>query len=260
MAKISIEIEDSNFDIGAFVSTVAKNSKVTVNIFTSEEELTNSDGVEIEEGGSIVIEEKLPQLTREQLLNKLAKMPIRSREQTLYAQQLFEEHNFLWKDLEKALGIGRGTLAGRIKRLKQHDRKVAKAKRQAKKANKPKPKPKKPDVPKLSDKDIVTTVYSIVSNTKKGGVHFSKTISQSLIESYERRYEANKKLTDFKSDIGGRIDDAMNKIALALGPTKCMSSRSSDSFGNYTTQLLVYTKTLPSQTQLEKAMKELNLL
>ena len=39
MAKIRIEIEDKNFDIGTFVSTFASNSRVTVNIFTSEDEI-----------------------------------------------------------------------------------------------------------------------------------------------------------------------------------------------------------------------------
>jgi len=230
---------------------------VTVNIFTSEKKLENSDGVEIEENGDVVIDEKLPRLTKEQTLKKLAKMPNRSEAQTLYAKQLHDEHGYLWKELEKALGIGRGTLVGRIKRLERNNKETTKRTKIVK--VKPKPKPKKPSVPKLSDKDIVLAVYATVSGGKSG-VHFSKTISKALIDSYERLYEPNQKLKDFKSEIESRVDVAMNKIALALGPTKCMSSRSSDSFGQYTTQLLTYSKDLPSQTNLEKKMKALSLI
>ena len=88
MAKISIEIEDNNFDIGTFVSAFASNSKVTVNIFTSEQEINDSDNIEIDKKGEILVEDKLPVLSREQLLNKLARMPNRSAEQTQYAAQL----------------------------------------------------------------------------------------------------------------------------------------------------------------------------
>ena len=259
MAKISIEIEDKNFDIGTFVSAFAGNSRVTVNIFTSEEEISNSDNLKIEEEGEIVIEDTLPQLTDTQLLNKLARMPNRSVEQTQYAEFLHRDKNITWVAIGKALGVGGDTIYRRVKALK--DKSDAPKKKATKTAKaKPKPKPKKPDVPELSDKDVVLAVYSVVSGSKKSGVHFSKTITEALVESYDRLYEPNKKLKDFKSTIGGRIETAMNKIALALGPTKCMSSRSCDSFGHYTTQLLTYSKDLPSQTKLEKTMKSLNLI
>ena len=124
---------------------------------------------------------------------------------------------------------------------------------------KAKPKPKKPDVPNLSEKDIVETVYSIIrANTK--GVHFSTQISSVLINSYSEKYENNKKLEDFKSSIGERIDDAMNKIALVLGPTACMISRSRNEFGSFTNQLMVYTKNIPTHKGLEKELKQLGLL
>ena len=259
MAKISIEIEDNNFDIGTFVSAFASNSKVTVNIFTSEQEINDSDNIEIDNKGEILVEESLPVLSREQLLNKLARMPKRSAEQTQYAEQLHVEYRITWKAIGKALGVGGDTVYRRVQALQT---KLASGglKKKSKAKAKPKPKPKKPDAPKLSDKDVALTVYSIVSGHKKSGVHFSETITKSIIESYEKQYEANKKLTDFKSSIGGRIEDAMNKIALALGPTKCMSSRSCDHVGVYTTQLLTYSKDLPSQTKLEKMLKVLNLI
>ena len=57
MAKIRIEIEDKNFDIGTFVSTFASNSKVTVNIFTSEDDINASEGISFEEE-QVIVEDK----------------------------------------------------------------------------------------------------------------------------------------------------------------------------------------------------------
>ena len=62
MAKIRIEIEDKNFDIGTFVSTFASNGRVTVNIFTSEDEINASEGMSFEEE-QVIVEDKLPQPT-----------------------------------------------------------------------------------------------------------------------------------------------------------------------------------------------------
>ena len=245
MAKITIEINDENFDIGTFVATLASSSKVTVNIFTSEDELKQSDNLSIDKKGEIVIEDALPELTEQQLLSKLASMPNKSMEQTLYAEKLYKENKITWIKIGKALGIRGDSIYRRVqavhKKLDKEGRGGAKsptmgggkpAKRKAKKA-KPKPKPKKPDVPNLTECDIMETVYSVIRGNTKG-VHFSNHISQVLIATYEKQYAANKKLTDFKSGIGKRIDDAMNKIALVLGPKKCIVSKSREPNGNFT--------------------------
>ena len=257
MAKIRIEIEDKNFDIGTFVSTFASNSRVTVNIFTSEDEINASEGMSFEEE-QVIVEDSLPQPTEKQLLNKLARMPNKSVEQTLYAEKLHKENKITWIALGKALGIGGDSIYRRVKAVHRKLNEDKVSSKPAKKV-KAKPKPKKPDVPNLSEKDIVETVYSIIrANTK--GVHFSTQISSVLINSYTEKYENNKKLEDFKSSIGERIDEAMNKIALVLGPTACMISRSRNEFGSFTNQLMVYTKNIPTHKALEKELKQLGLL
>ena len=114
MAKIRIEIEDKNFDIGTFVSTFASNSKVTVNIFTSEDDINASEGISFEEE-QVIVEDSLPQPTEKQLLNKLARMPNKSVEQTLYAEKLHKENNITWIALGKALGIGGDSIYRRVK-------------------------------------------------------------------------------------------------------------------------------------------------
>ena len=257
MAKIRIEIEDKNFDIGTFVSTFASNSRVTVNIFTSEDEINASESMTFEED-QVIVEDKLPQLTEQQLLNKLARMPNKSVEQTLYAEKLHKENKITWIALGKALGIGGDSIYRRVKAVHRKLNEEKGGSKPAKKV-KAKPKPKKPDVPNLSEKDIIETVYSIIrANTK--GVHFSTQISTVLINSYTEKYENNKKLEDFKSSIGEKIDDAMNKIALVLGPTACMISRSRNEFGSFTNQLMVYTKNIPTHKALQKELKQLGLI
>ena len=266
MAKISIEINDTNFDIGAFVSAFARDSKVTVNIFTSEDEIKQSDNLSIDKEGEIVIEDALPELTEQQLLNKLAKMPNKSMEQTLYAEKLYKENKITWIKIGKALGIRGDSIYRRVQAVhKKLDEKGRGKKNptmgsatKVKKA-KPKPKPKKPDVPSLSEKDIIETVYAVIRGDTKG-MHFSTRISSVLIDSYSEKYENNKKLVDFKSSINSRIDDAMNKIALVLGPTACMVSQSRDHAGHKTVQLMVYTKNIPTHVALTKELKKLGLL
>ena len=266
MAKISIEINDTNFDIGTFVSAFASSSKVTVNIFTSEDELKQSDNLSIDKKGEIVIEDALPELTEQQLLSKLARMPNKSMEQTLYAEKLYKENKITWIKIGKALGIRGDSIYRRVQAVhKKLDEKGREKKNptmgsatKVKKA-KPKPKPKKPDVPSLSEKDIIETVYAVIRGDTKG-MHFSTRISGVLIDSYSEKYENNKKLVDFKSSINGRIDDAMNKIALVLGPTACMVSQSRDHAGHKTVQLMVYNKNIPTHMALTKELKKLGLL
>tara|TARA_B100000212_G_C27319099_1_gene509320 strand:+ start:322 stop:1110 length:789 start_codon:yes stop_codon:yes gene_type:complete len=262
MAKIIIEIDDNNFDIGTFVSTFASNSRVIVNIFTSEDEIEQSEGLSFEEE-KVIVEDELPQPTEKQLLNKLARMPNKSVEQTLYAEKLYKENKITWVKIGKALGIGGDSVYRRVqavhKKLQKEKGKAAWAAMPPAKKVKAKPKPKKPDVPNMSDKDVVEAVYSFIRGNPQG-VHFSTQISDVIIGSYEKRYENNKKLEDFKSSIGERIEDAMNKIALVLGPTACMISRSRNELGSFTNQLMVYRKNIPTHKALEKELEQLGLL
>tara|TARA_B100000575_G_scaffold251962_1_gene219644 strand:+ start:2733 stop:3521 length:789 start_codon:yes stop_codon:yes gene_type:complete len=262
MAKIRIEINDENFDIGTFVSAFADNGRVTVNIFTSEGEIEQSEGISFEEE-KVIVEDTLPQPTEKQLLNKLARMPSKSVEQTLYAEKLHKENKITWIKIGKALGIGGDSVYRRVqavhKKLDKEKRKAAWAAMPPAKKVKAKPKPKKPEVPNLSEKDVVEAVYSFIRGNPKG-VHFSTQISSVLIKSYSDKYENNKKLEDFKSSIGKKIDDAMSKIALVLGPTACMISRSRNEHGSFTNQLMVYNKSIPTHKGLEKSLNELGLL
>ncbi|MBT7349750.1 hypothetical protein HN803_03055 [candidate division WWE3 bacterium] len=264
MAKILIEIDDTNFNIGTFVAAVASNSKVTVNIFTSEDAIRTSDNLEINKEGEIVLEDKPSELTEKQLLNKLANMPDKCLEQTLYAEKLHVENKITWKALGETLGIGGDSIYRRVqaanKQMKDKSGK-GKVKKPAKKVKaKPKPAPKKPDVPNLTEADIIDAVYSCIKGKPNGGVHFSTTISQALIVPLEKQYAANKKLTDAKSGMGKKVDDAMNKIALVLGPKKCMVTRSREANGSFTIQLMVYTKNIPTSLALTKALKKAGLL
>ena len=61
-----------------------------MNIFTSEDEINASEGMSFEEE-QVIVEDKLPQPTEKQSLNKLARMPSKSVEQTLYAEKLHKE-------------------------------------------------------------------------------------------------------------------------------------------------------------------------
>lgn len=263
MAKIIIEIDNENFDIGTFVAAFANNSKVTVNIFTQEEDIRSSDNLEINKEGNIILEEPPTELSEKQLLTKMANMP-KGREQTLYAEKLHVEDKITWKALGLALGIGGDSIYRRVQAAHAETKKnkPGKGKKTAKKPvkAKPKPKPKLPDVPNLTENDILEAVYSCIRGKPNGGVHFSTTISQALIAPLEKQYAANKKLTDAKSSMGGKVDDAMNKIALVLGPTKCMVTRSREANGNFTIQLMVYTKNIPTQSALTKALKKTGLL
>ena len=261
MAKIIIEIDNENFDIGTFVGAFANNSRVTVNIFTHEDDIRSSDNLEINKEGNIVLEETPTELSEKQLLTKMANMP-KGKTQTLYAEKLHVENKITWAAIGQALGIGGDSVYRRVQAVHAKKNKTGKGKKIATKPvkAKPKPIPKKPDVPNLTESDIIESVYAVISGQTKGGVHFSTTISKAIIVSLEKQYEPNKKLTDAKSGMGKKIDDAMNKIALVLGPQKCMVTRSREANGDFTIQLMIYTKNIPAHKSLLKEMKKANLL
>jgi len=256
MAQIKIDIDDKNFDITKLISLLAGNSRVTINIFTSEEEINNSENLIIDKQGVVIIEDKSPVITLEQRLTKLASLP--KSEQSALASKLRTE-GIGWTQMAKHLGIRADTL---YRRVKAHEAKSTKAKVTKPKKVKPKPapKPKKPSVPSLSEAEVIDCVYSFIRGKKEGGIHFSKHISQALVTSYEKQYKADAKLTKFKTTISSRIDDAMNKIALVLGPTKCMVTRSRGPNGDFTIQLMVYTKDIPTSEALSKELAKIGLL
>ena len=250
MVEITVNIEDEHFDIGKFVSQFASHSNVTINIFTREEDLEKSEVLLVEED-AVKITDTSATLSDEEIRSTLfAKLAtLKGDNQTAYAEELKSSYKDIsWKMLGDVVGIRGDTLYRRCKVLREKGkRKQKKPKKAAKKKAKPKakPKPKLPSTPKLSEYDVVEAVYGTIQG-KPDGVHFAKTISSQLIHSYSKRYAADAKLDEFTTTINSRIDDAMNKIALALGPTKCMVTRSQESNGQFSTQLMVYNKDIPN--------------
>lgn len=259
--EIKININDKHFDIGAFVSTFAAVGNVTINIFTREEDLEKSELLHIEDATvEIATKPKTKEPTEEMLLARLDKLT--GDEQTMLTDELHYKMKISWATLGNYLGIRGDTLYRRCKTLREKGkRKDKKPKKVTKKKAKPKakPKPEKPSVPNLSEYEIMEAVYSVIEGNPSG-VHFANTISSIMIASYSKRYKADTKLDEFKASIGNRIDMAVNKIALGLGQTKCMVTRSQESNGQFSLQIMVYNKNIPELDILCDKLKKLNVL
>ena len=183
-------------------------------------------------------------------------------ELTMLADELHYDMKISWTTLGNYLGIRGDTLYRRCKTLREKGkRKDKKTKKATKKKAKPKakPKPEKPSVPNLSEYEIIEAVYGVIEGDPSG-VHFADTISKTMIALYCKRYKADTKLDEFKASIGNRIDTAVNKIALGLGQTKCMVTRSQAPNGQFSLQIMVYNKNIPELDILCDKLKKLNVL
>jgi hypothetical protein len=260
--EIKININDEHLDIGAFVSTFAAVGNVTINIFTREEDLEESDTLLVgKDTVKVTDKPEVDQPNKQELLLRLSKLE--GEKQTAMADELHSGSLILsWTELGDALNVKGNTLYRRCKSLrekgKRKDKKAKKAKKEKVKP-KAKPKPVKPSVPNLSEYEIIEAVYGVIQGNPSG-VHFANTISSTMIASYSNRYKADTKLDEFKTSIGERIDTAVNKIALVLGHTNCMVTRAQESNGQFSLQIMVYNKNIPELDTLWGKLKKLNVL
>lgn len=245
MAEIKIIISDYDLDIEALIAQFSKNGNVTINIQTEigADTLTpEAPTVEVTELDLSV----LNSLEGEELTDKISEL---------------HELGASWKELGTQLGIRGDSVYRRVYDLKKRRKGSKKAsKKAAKKAAKKtvpkaKPKPKKPSVPDLTEQEIIEAVYGSVAASSKG-VHFAKRISETIVTSYRERYADDAKLEEFIKNIHKRIESAINKIALALGPTKCMVTRSREATGEVTLQLMVYNNDIPTLDVLWNTLKK----
>ena len=128
MAKISIEINDNDFDVGMLIANLASQKGVTVNIFTSEEDIQDSSNLSLNDDGAVVIGASgtetpkvkttdTNELTQEEMLTKLSSLS--GDEQTEYGGIIHFEHGVTWADIGRHLSVRSDTFYRRWKALGQ---------------------------------------------------------------------------------------------------------------------------------------------